>query len=370
MRIAYDSQAFTMQPYGGVSRYCLRLAQHLQAQGETATIFAPFHRNRYLRQAPANLVQGRYLRAYPPKTTDLAGVINLAIARRRIRRWQPDLIHETYYGTYRGALGPWARVVTVYDMVHELFPDSFTNARQITGLKRAAVDRADHVICISANTQADLVKLFGVSPDKVSVVPLGFDRVCAPGESLAAAPPDLLTPYLLFVGNRGGYKNFAQLLRAVAHAPKLRQDFSVVAFGGGSFGQAEMALVEELGLPRHRVLHRQGDDSLLGQLYRGAAALVYPSLYEGFGLPPLEAMAQGCPVISSDRSSMPEVIGDAGEFFDPTSPESMATAIKRVVYSPSHTQALRELGQRRLTQFTWERCAEQTLALYRSLVAA
>jgi glycosyltransferase involved in cell wall biosynthesis len=297
-------------------------------------------------------------------------VVNLAISRRRIHRWQPDLLHETYYGTYRGALGPWARVVTVYDMVHELFPDNFANARQITRLKRAAVDRADHVICISDNTRADLVKLFGVHPDKVSVVPLGFDRVCAPGESLGTDPPVLPAPYLLFVGNRGGYKNFAQLLRAVAHGPALRQDFSVVAFGGGDFGQAEIALVEELGLARHRVLHRQGDDKLLGQLYRAAAALVYPSLYEGFGLPPLEAMAQGCPVISSDRSAMPEVIGDAGEFFDPTSVESMATAIERVVYTPSYAQALRELGQRRLAQFTWERCAEQTLALYRSLVVA
>ncbi len=368
MRIAYDSQAFTMQPYGGVSRYCLRLAQSIQAQGETVGIFAPFHRNRYLRQAPNDLVQGRYLRAYPPKTTELVGVLNLAIARHRMHRWRPDLIHETYYAPDWGVQGAAARVITVHDMVHELFPNSFSNARRMTQLKRAAVNLADHVICISGNTRNDLVKLFSVNPDRVSVVPLGLDQVSGAEEGAAAIPFELPAPYLLFVGNRGGYKNFAQLLRAVTHAPALRQDFRVIAFGGGGFDRTEMVLMDELGLDRHRVLHRQGDDNLLGQLYRRATALVYPSLYEGFGLPPLEAMAHGCPVISSDRSSMPEVIGEAGEFFDPTSVESMARAIERVVYSPSYAQELRDRGQHRLEKFTWERCAAQTLEIYRSLV--
>ena len=113
--------------------------------------------------------------------------------------------------------------------------------------------------------------------------------------------------------------------------------------------------------------HAGGNDRAMTRLYRGASALVYPSRYEGFGLPPLEAMSYGCPVVASSSASMPEVIGDAGEYFDPERPDSIAPAIERVVFSQERTDELIELGKIRATLFTWKRCADETLGVYRQL---
>jgi glycosyltransferase involved in cell wall biosynthesis len=174
-------------------------------------------------------------------------------------------------------------------------------------------------------------------------------------------------PYLLYVGLRGGYKNFEGLLRAVAASPMLRADYDVIAFGGGSFRSSETAMISQLGFGDGRVLQMGGGDSLLGELYAHADAFVYPSAYEGFGFPPLEAMTQGCPVVASNTSSMPEVIGDAGEFFDPGSVEDIRRAIEAVVYSRDRGQELVRLGYARIKMFSWEKCASETMAVYRSL---
>jgi glycosyltransferase involved in cell wall biosynthesis len=139
----------------------------------------------------------------------------------------------------------------------------------------------------------------------------------------------------------------------------------VVAFGGGAFTPAESERVCALGLRPEQVRHMDGTDSLLHRLYHQASALVYPSLYEGFGLPPLEAMARGCPVVSSKTSSMPEVVGDAGELVDPGIPESIAAGIERVVFDSDRRQSLVRSGYERYRVFSWKRCAEETRQVYR-----
>ena len=124
-----------------------------------------------------------------------------------------------------------------------------------------------------------------------------------------------------------------------------------------------------LGLALEQVMHVGGSDERLAAMYKGAAALVYPSKYEGFGIPPLEAMSLDCPVICSNTSSIPEVVGEAGEYFDPFDQDSIRAAIERVLQSPARRQQLVVLGRSRCKLFSWERCAEQTAAVYRRLVA-
>ena len=160
------------------------------------------------------------------------------------------------------------------------------------------------------------------------------------------------------------------MLRAIALSSRLSGDFDVVAFGGGAFSPHEQAQIRELGFREGQVRQQAGDDQALARLYRSAAAFIYPSTYEGFGLPPLEAMTLGCPVICSDRSSIPEVVGDAGEYFNPDHPESIARAIEAVVYSSARTTALMAAGRQRAALFTWRRCAQGHLDVYRSLVNA
>lgn len=290
---------------------------------------------------------------------------NRIVARRLIEKWGPDIVHETYYSRKSCAPRNTCKVLTVYDMIHEKYPQWGSRWDQSAILKRVAVNRADHVICISKSTRNDLLEMYNVDPKKISVVHLGAET---PTGVVGRDKSSGARPYLLYVGARPGHKNFLGFLLAFAYSRKLRADFDVVAFGGGGFTPAELQEVAKLGLHSSQVRQVSGGDDLLGQLYVSANAFVYPSLYEGFGLPPLEAMGHRCPVVSSNTSSMPEVIGDAGEYFDPASRHDMAEAIERVAYSPSRTEELVRKGLERQGKFTWERCAGQTLDIYHQLV--
>ncbi len=291
---------------------------------------------------------------------------NRIVAKHLIEKWGPDIVHETYYSRTSCAPRNTPKVLTVYDMIHERYPQWGSRWDQSAILKRVAVDRADHVICISESTRNDLLEMYDVDPKKVSVVHLGTE--CPTGRASKDVTSGV-RPYLLYVGARQGHKNFTGFLQAFASSRRLRMDFDVVAFGGSGFTPAELQELARLGLDSSQVRQVSGGDDLLNQLYVSASAFVYPSLYEGFGLPPLEAMGHRCPVVSSNTSSMPEVIGDAGEYFDPTSVHDMAEAIERVVYSPSRIEDLVSKGLERQAKFTWERCAGQTLDIYHQLVA-
>jgi len=369
MRVLYDHQIFEWQGYGGVSRYFARLVQGLLELGEYPMVLAPLHRNQYLNALPTRSVYGVSIKRLPLVAVQFVTALNRALSATCIGRLKPDLVHETYYTTKpvrSDTLLP--RVLTVHDMIHEKFPREFRKNDPVSENKRAAVARADHVICVSHSTKRDLCELFDVRPEKVSVVHHGFDAFSGPGDP----PPQLQAkkPYLLYVGHRGGYKNFKGMLRALALQESLRETFDVIAFGGDALTAAEITLIGALGFSEGAVRQVRGSDELLGQLYRSAAAFVYPSMYEGFGLPSLEAMAHDCPVVASNVSAMPEVIGDAGEYFDPGDIEAQAEAIRRVVFDPAKRSSLIANGRLRLNEFSWSRCAAETMGVYRELIAS
>ncbi len=371
MRIAFDYQAFCRQSAGGISRYFCRLADQLHACQESVGVFAPLYRNQYLAQVSGALVHGTYLKSYPPRTAEALVAFNRWMSRRQVRNWQPDLVHETYFSTKSVAPVGCPVVLTVFDMIPELEDaarDCAADELRSTA-KFAAVARADRIVCISERTRQDLIQLFGTPPDKVSVAYLGCDSLPGAGDE-AESRPWSGRPFLLYVGLRAGYKNFETMLRAIASSSRLAGDFDVVGFGGGAFSASELSLIHQLGFREGQVRQQAGDDQALAHLYRAATAFIYPSTYEGFGLPPLEAMTQGCPVICSDRSSIPEVVADAGEYFDPDQPESIARAVEAVVYSQAKISSLADAGRRRAALFTWERCAQRHLDVYRSLVSA
>jgi glycosyltransferase involved in cell wall biosynthesis len=365
MRIAFDHQAFCLQKTGGISRYFFHLAQQLAMVGEDVEVFSPLYRNQYAKQLLPKILHGSYVKDYPPRCADLAVSLNGLLARRQLRAWQPDIVHETYFSNTRSGPDRTPSVLTVFDMIGELGLD--THVPTPTELKQskkyAAVKRADHVICISEHTRQDLIRLYEVAPEKTSTIHLGCELNVLAEEN----PTNVARPFLLYVGLRSGYKNFARFVQAVAACVQLKEQFDIVAFGGGPFNRTEQALIQALGLRFDQVRQLNGDDSELAKYYRGASALVYPSCYEGFGLPPLEAMANYCPVVSSDASVMPEVIGDAAEFFDPLDLDSIASAIQNVVQSEARTNDLIVKGLIRVQQFTWQTCTGQHLALYRKL---
>ena len=361
--VVYDHQTFCMQRFGGISRYYCELADRIRRRLRVRVV-APMHFNDYLAASPVPT-----LGVYVPLSVTGAGrprsAINRLLATPLQRASRPDIVHRTYYIPYRAPRR--ARiVVTVFDMIHELFPENFAPDDATSAFKRASVAAADHVMCISHSTASDLVRLFGTDSAKVSVAHLGFSAAFAAGAPQRAAANG--RPYLLYVGQRAGYKNFATALDAYLSSPPLREGFDFVAFGGGRFDAAVLARIDAAGLRAGAVRQVAGvSDAELAAAYRGAHAFVYPSLYEGFGIPPLEAMSCGCPVVCSNTSSIPEVVGDAAELCDPDSVESMRAALERASFDAGRRTELVARGTARAASFTWERCAELTGAVYERL---
>jgi len=369
MRVVYDYQIFSVLPFGGISRYFIELAQRLSELDECdAKILAPLYINKFVHQLEKGIVTGYYMpaisRIHRVRAAFNRGLSNLWLARNSV-----DILHETFFldkpiqDTNKGT----KRVITVYDMIDEKFPECFSgvNYEQHIQKKKDGINRADHVICISEKTKEDMIEIVKVDPVKVSVVHLGFTLTNGDASS---GIPLISKPYLLYVGMRYQYKNFRRLLKAYASSRTLNQNWKLVCFGGGALTREEYAFARQLGISDDQLLWMDGKDSTLSNLYQYAAALVYPSLYEGFGLPPLEAMSHDCPVICSNGGSLPEVVSDAGTFFDPYSVEAIADAIESVVANTERSKQLQLLGEERITHFSWEDCASQTLEIYQSLL--
>jgi glycosyltransferase involved in cell wall biosynthesis len=329
------------------------------------SVLALAHINEYLPACGA-LVTGVRVPAIP-RTARVRRLINDILTPTCLRSRRPDIVHESYFSPRRATPARTPTVVTVYDMIPERLPDYFPAGGDGAKHKAAAVMRAHHVICISECTRRDLLARVPVDPDRVSVIHLAHSF---PGGTGPSTRPGVHGDYVLYVGQRGGYKNFTALLSAAAASPAVRRGLRLVAFGGGRLTKEEVELIDRLGLPPGSVIQMGGDDAMLANLYAHALALVYPSLYEGFGIPPLEAMAMACPVICSETGSLPEVVGDAAAFFDPYSIDSIAAAIESVVGSADRSAELRRRGLVRAGQFSWDRCAAQTHAVYRSVLRA
>lgn len=366
MRIAYDHQIFSAQKYGGISRYFVEVANHI-AETSTAEVkvLSPVYFNAYLTSKSPDVKVAGLKMPMIKFSHNIYGAVNQALAGPLLHWFKPDLVHETYYVSMPVKPRKYKVVVTVYDMIHELFPTDFPADDSTRKDKASAIARADHVICISEHTRRDLVNLLGVPHEKTSVIHLGFSLRTGGGR----VDIPVRRPFLLYVGTRSGYKNFACLLQAYATSGTLKKTLDLVAFGGGAITAKEAELVRQLGIPPENLRQIQGGDDVLAGLYRCATALVYPSLYEGFGIPPLEAMSFDCPVVCSNTSSMPEVVGDAALLFDPLSAEALGQALVAVLEDAGLRQALITKGRERIKNFSWDKCAQETMTVYKQVLS-
>ena len=367
LRVLFDDEIFSTQFEGGVSRYFTQLVEGLPAVG--ATPMLPFHLtcNRYLAQSPAFC--GWSMPRFAGSRTVLRR-INRSLSRRAIDRGGYDIWHATWYD---GRTLPHARawpdkriVTTVYDMTPELMPEAIP-----AGIgnphegKLAMVGAADMVVAISAATKADLLRFTPIPADRIRVIHLGVGDglLWRPADARPAGLPDR---FLRFVGKRGGYKNFAGVAPALAAVLRDRPDLHLVCIGGGPLTAAETA---PFGPMADRVLQRQADDATLAWCYAHAAAFLFPSRYEGFGLPILEAFLNRCPTVLSDRSCFPEIGGEAALYFDPDRTDHLVDQLGRLIGDDATRRRLGEMGAVRAREFTWARTAAAHAALYRELAA-
>jgi glycosyltransferase involved in cell wall biosynthesis len=362
MRIIFSQDIFLLQRYGGISRYFFEIAKRIsEKSGYQVSIAGSFFINCYLDGYSPRLRKGLKLNLNSRFGFLLKNILEW-VALFKIKLIRPEILHVTYYNSRVLKIKGTKIVITIHDMIHELFPDEFPIYDVTSKNKKHTVSVADHVICVSEHTKKDLVKLFHVDEKKISVVKHGFEF-----ERVKVTEFKNPRPYILFVGLRGGYKNFQSLLKAYAFNNKLSMHYDLVAFGGGKFTDEEIKFIGEYKISNN-VKQINGDDSLLLGAYKNASIFVYPSMYEGFGIPPLEAMSVGCPVACSNTSSIPEVVGEAAAKFDPESFKSIEKVILKVLNDATYKSDLIKKGYKRVKLFSWNKCAEETLGVYQKVL--
>ena len=368
MNILYDNQIFATQVFGGVSRLFYELIARLsEKEGANIYLFHGFYINRYPLADVKKKLDYYFGRKVPrpPYTAKFIRLFNTLLFDLFKPRKDIDIFHPTDFSP---AVRQWKKsplVLTVYDMIPELYPHFFKDIKTRLKNRRESIRRADRIIAISQSTKTDLLKFHDVDEAKVKVV---YPGVSAPLQFQENKElPFGEKPYILYVGTRKqGYKNFKNLLSAYGANDRLRSLCSLVCFGGPTFTTDELDLASRLGC-KDSIFHLSGDDSLLARVYAGARVFVYPSLYEGFGLPPLEAMTYRCPVAAADTSSIPEVLGDAALYFDPTDPGAISSTMEKLLSRGDFAEALVKKGSRRVEKYTWSKMAEETWRLYSEL---
>lgn len=261
-------------------------------------------------------------------------------------------------------------IITIHDMAHHYYPQFITPGmeRNLPIYLKDQAHRSDLILCVSENTKRDVVKLLDVPEEKVWVTYNGIGEQFRPlNEQMAIGVLceryKLPARFILFVGTREPRKNLPKLVEAynILYSRYRIQEYLVIAGGKGWKNESLYQTIEELKLENRVIFTGYVPDADLPGLYNAATVFAYPSLYEGFGIPVVEAMACGVPVVTSNVSSLPEVAGDAALLVAPEDPEQLASAIYRILEDRGLSNKLREIGIQRAKKFSWQACARKTL---------
>jgi glycosyltransferase involved in cell wall biosynthesis len=360
-RIFLNDNIFFYEARRGVSRYFRAITKGvIDHFGENVTIFSPevgdYGAAKHI--CPPQFRGSRYFRIHDLVASFLA------------LRDNTSLYFSPYYGhTWTKAV----EIYAVYDMIYELFPRYFLPSdplvRRFTREKKRCIERATAIIASSKSTAVDIINCYPhIDQDKIVVIPLGveghFFRTHLP------LPAGQSRPFFLYIGNRNRYKNFRRLLNAFGESGLATEfDLRVISPGPAEFDLSEIELINRFKLQGRVHLLLNVDEEEVCRHYATAVALIYPSEYEGFGLPLLEAMASGTLVASSNTSSMPEVGGDIPFYFDPSATESITSALKEIAALSTQDRHNRiRQGILRARQFSWQQCQEQTVELFQKIL--
>lgn len=382
VKILYDHQIFT-QKYGGISRYFCELLREMGDDPEfSLELGVKFSDNAYLRELPLLPVKpvttfenfcfglnftgkGRLYQTL--EKFDLVNSLycNKALSEKLLKENRFSIFHPTYYDPYfYKYLNNKPFVLTIYDMIYELYHGQLPNKEVTITNKRFLAEKADLIIAISESTKCDIINLYGIQPEKIKVIYLGNSLINTETDPAVKLPEK----YVLFVGNRGLYKNFKTFVKAIAPLFLQDKNLFLVCGGGDDFVQEELNFFKELSCENRIIYQAIVADRTLVSLYKNALVFAFPSLYEGFGIPVLEAFSCGCPVILSNVSSLPEIAADAAEYFNPEDELSVRTAVSKVIYDEAKRVEMRKNGFERLKNFSWEKSATETKQVYESLI--
>ena len=364
MKVLYDFQAFSYQDYGGVSRYYYELITRIKKANIIAELNIEYSNNVNLTKELNNHYSPFFPSINFKGKRRLQNEANQFFTLKKIKDNKFDLFHATYYDTYFLKSLKKPLVSTFYDLIHEKYGNNYkelVHNKKLIEQKKSIAQNASLILAISETTKNDLIDIFNINPTKIVVTYLA-----SPIQTLQESTKYLRSPYLLFVGNRSMYKNFNIMLEAIAQVLHSNNLYLICA-GGGSFNNDEQILIKKHGLQARVNNVKIFNDNALINFYKNAKAFIFPSLYEGFGLPLLEAFSCGCPVLSSNTGSLPEIGGDACIYFNPLDQNDIENSVNSVINNTHIAESLINKGYERLKEFSWERTAEKTINAYKLL---
>jgi glycosyltransferase involved in cell wall biosynthesis len=350
---------FNRQKYGGITKYFCELMKHLP-KGNSYKLGLLASDNQHLKD-DFNFFKKLHI-PIPQKESKLRGhlksklyKLNNFYSRKLIVSNNYDLLHPTYFDPYFLNFGNKPYVVTVHDLIVFKFKNINRKSEQMNEMSRI-INNASRIIAVSRNTKEDIIDILKINPEKIDVVYHGFNKFHFKNNQ------NPYGRYILYVGARSGYKNFKNLARAFQLLISNDKDLKLVCVGS-PFSKQELEQLNNLKILKNTIVIGV-NEMKLNELYSHALAFVYPTLYEGFGMSILEAFSNSCPVCLSDTSCLPEIAGAGGVYFIPTSPDSIAQAIKRTIYDREFSNKMIKAGSVQLANFSWEKCAEQTIHSY------
>lgn len=369
MRILFDDEVFFRQRFGGVSRIFAKLIEGIEQNPEHQLLFnCNYSENEYLLQLKPNI--SSFLKPYqfPLKGKLIRGIYGRYSHQKTLHtigKHKADVFHPTFYADYYLQALKKAQlplVFTIHDLIHEQTPNN-SHYAQMAKIKEENLKVAKQIIVVSEHTKKDLLRIYPfVNPELLHVIHLA--------QSLpqhGKKPSSLPEHYILFTGERGGYKNFVSLLQAFANISKSNPNLHLYCAGSAPFSDEELSLANQLNIT-NKLLHARLSDEELRYVYQHAQLFVFPSTYEGFGIPMLEAFNAGTPVIANNATSLPEVGSDAAYYVDATNVNELTQAILNVLADENLRKQLIEKGIKREQQFTWQNHINQTLQVYQKAV--
>ncbi len=370
IKILFDHQIFSTHICGGISRYFYELIKHFNLDDNIdVALSLDYSNNNYLNQ-----YHHRYNKTFLENINfrgkaHLINFINKQKSKKVLRGQDFTIFHPTYYDPYfLDFIGTKPFVLTIHDMIHELFFDQFfVGDKAVLDRKKILAQKASKIVTVSENTKLDIVRLYRIPENKIRVIYHGnslqskFD--CIPNNYKGA-----YEKYILYVGSREFYKNFNTFIQAAVPILKDDDSLHIVCAGGLDISNDEFKLFRNLKITERIHHYAFVDDGRLSCLYKNALAFIFPSLYEGFGMPILESFACGCPAIVSKSSSLTEVAGNAAAYFDPTDSQSITETIRNVIYDTTIMEEMKRKGFLRIKDFSWEKASAQTKSVYLSIL--
>jgi glycosyltransferase involved in cell wall biosynthesis len=337
--------------------------RHLQGYEDIAPVFDVFEKFAHGLSFRGKKRLFQYMKNHYPEKYPTYKESNLQTSIDCLKKQNFDIFHPTYYDDYfLQYIGNKPFVLTVHDMTHEMYPELFVrNYRTSPAKKRDLAHKANHIIAVSENTKKDIMDFWGIKEDKISVV---YHANSLKKDKTVAGLP---AKYILYTGDRSGYKNFLFFATVIAPILHDKKDLYVVCTGD-KFNAHEIKLFDSLQIKDHFV-HLFAEEDTMFDIYNQAIAFIYPSYYEGFGIPILEAFHAACPVLISQASCFPEIAKDAALYFEPKNVSQLRIQIEKIIDDSTLRDTLIAKGLDRNKDFSWQKSVEQTAAIYRKVIS-